>query len=176
MGELFTKKEAEFIREQVVGHLATHSDDKTIHLVPICYVYDGKAIYFTTATWTKKLANIIRNPGVTLAVDRYTENWDYEQGLYVVGRAIVLNGEAKDYARALFNRRYPQELNFPPESWGPMIRITATRVVSWGINRRYADEIAETVSRSGKLANNSKKPQIKRPAVLGSRRSTRPLS
>ena len=71
------------IRSARVAHLATADAHGQPHVVPICFIFDGKNFYSpidekpkrVTASKLKRLRNIRENPQVALVIDRYDENW-----------------------------------------------------------------------------------------------------
>ena len=72
-----------------IGHLATADSPGAPHLVPICFVYDGHAIYSAidhkpkrrTGYGMKRIRNIVENPRVAFLIHHYEEDW---QQLYYV--------------------------------------------------------------------------------------------
>jgi PPOX class probable F420-dependent enzyme len=139
VANLFTEKEAEFLNSQRVARLATLSKDGAVHLIPICYVFDGETIFFVTTEGMKKLRNIRRNANVSVVVDEYDEDWGNLKGLYIEGAANVSENREKKYGREIFNRKYPQELKWPPETWGPVVKITPKKIVSWGLDKKFSE-------------------------------------
>ncbi len=102
-------KYARFLREQRVGRLGTLSEDGSIHLVPICYAYDGKAIYIGTETASKKVKNLKRNNKATLVVDAYYEDWTKLMGIMIQGEVELYDeGDIFRYGRKLLYRKYRQ--------------------------------------------------------------------
>ena len=85
-----------------VGRLATIDPDGRPNVVPFVFVLDGDTLYTTVdtkpkrTTRLKRLANIERDPRVTVLVDEYTERW---RSLWWVrvrgsGRLVEDGGEA----------------------------------------------------------------------------------
>src|SRR6266568_633743 len=78
-----------------IGHLATADSPGTPHLVPICFVYDGHAIYSAidhkpkrrTGYGMKRIRNILENPRVAFLVHHYEEDW--QQLSYVLIRSTA---------------------------------------------------------------------------------------
>jgi PPOX class probable F420-dependent enzyme len=110
-------------------------------VVPICYAYDGRAIFSAVDAKPKRtrqlrrLRNIVENPHVALVVDEYDEDWSRLRWVIVEGRADLLDAGA-DHARGLdllhTKYRQYQALGLPRES--PVIRIVPERFLTW----RYA--------------------------------------
>lgn len=129
-----------FIRAARVAHLATADRNSRPHVIPICYVFDGKALYSPIDEKPKKAAplglkrvrNILENPQVAVVVDRYDENWKKLAYVLIRGRARLLTG-GENYRKAvrLLREKYPQYRRMAIEH-RPMIRIRPTRVTTWG--------------------------------------------
>ncbi|HID04645.1 MAG TPA: hypothetical protein EYH45_03385 [Candidatus Caldiarchaeum subterraneum] len=100
---------ARLLREQRVGRLGTLSEDNTIHIVPICYAYDGKAIYIGAETESKKVRNLRRSNKATLVVDVYYEDWRRLMGMMIQGEVeLHEDGGTFIYGRRLLYRKYKQ--------------------------------------------------------------------
>ena len=127
------KEESEFLKEHEVCRLATVSGDGTPHVVPVCYILEGKHIYIVTDYGTKKYRNILENPRVALVVD------EYRPGRH---KAVVIQGEAEVLERGQEFRRISQ-LFFRRFKWArmdrweegetPMLKIKPLKVISWGL-------------------------------------------
>jgi len=123
-----------------VARLATGDRNGQPHVIPICYVFDGKALYSpideklkrTSPLRLRRIRNILENPHVAVVVDRYDENWKKLAYVLIRGRARLLT-RGKNYQRAvlLLRRKYPQYRRMAIEQ-RPMIHIRPTRVTSWG--------------------------------------------
>ncbi|HEX2227101.1 MAG TPA: pyridoxamine 5'-phosphate oxidase family protein, partial [Candidatus Binatia bacterium] len=69
------------IRSARIAHLATADASGRPHVIPICFVFDGKDFYSpidekpkrTAPSKLKRLRNIRENPQVALVIDRYSE-------------------------------------------------------------------------------------------------------
>ena len=129
-------KRAGFLKKQRVARLGTLSEDGSIHLVPICYAFDGKAIYIGTGADSKKVKNLRRNTNATLLVDVYYEDWSRLQSLMIQGRAeIIETGKEFEYARNLLYRKYRQYRREAPleEGESVIIKIRPERVIPYNI-------------------------------------------
>jgi PPOX class probable F420-dependent enzyme len=71
------------IRAARIAHLATADINRQPHVVPICFVFDGKEFFSPIDEKPKRAApkklkrvkNILENPQVSLVVDHYEEDW-----------------------------------------------------------------------------------------------------
>ena len=61
-----------FLAEPNVAVLATVDAKGNPHAAPVWFIYDGRTIVVSTTRSSKKFANILANPAVTLVVDRRT--------------------------------------------------------------------------------------------------------
>lgn len=130
------RKHASFLKKQRVGRLGTISEDGTVHLVPICYAFDGKAIYIGTDANSKKVKNLKRNPSATLLVDVYYEDWNKLKSLMIQGTAEVYEGgEEFTYGRRLLYKKYKQYKKMAPieEGESVIIKLAPKKVIAFNI-------------------------------------------
>ena len=129
-----------FIRVARLAHLATASRNGQPHVIPICFVFDGKNFYSPIdekpkrieLRKLKRLKNIGENSRVSLVIDRYDEDWTRLAYLLVTGKARILSsGEKHRKAVTLLRRKYPQYRSMAIHQ-RPMIVIKPTRATSWG--------------------------------------------
>jgi len=59
----------EFLKTQKVLRLSTIGKNKTLHIVPVWYIYSLKKIYIGTNTRTQKAKNLKKNNKVAFCVD-----------------------------------------------------------------------------------------------------------
>lgn len=99
------------------GHLATADAAAVPHVVPICFVYDGHAIYSaidhkpkrSTGYRMKRIRNMLDNPRVAFLVDHYDEDWEQLAYILVRGTASILeHGPERQHALHLLEAKYPQ--------------------------------------------------------------------
>ena len=134
------KKIIAFIRSARVGHLATADAKGQPHVIPICFIFDGKNLYSpidekpkrNSPLKLKRIRNISVNPQVALIVDRYDENWKRLFYVLIVGKArLLLGGRNHRRAVRLLRRKYPQYRTMAIDE-RPMIAITPTHARNWG--------------------------------------------
>ena len=58
-----------FLKTQKVLHLSSIGENKTLHVVPVWYMYSSKKIYVGTNTRTQKVKNLKKNNKVAFCVD-----------------------------------------------------------------------------------------------------------
>lgn len=133
------KNDEAFIRDARVAHLATADKSGQPHVIPICFVFDGKHFYSpidekpkrAAPNKLKRLKNIQENPKVGLVIDHYDEDWRKLAYVLVIGKArIVQGGEKHREAVGRLRRKYPQYRSMAIDR-RPLIVITPIRSRSW---------------------------------------------
>ncbi len=118
----FSQAEIAYLDSQRLGRLATVNAAGEPHVVPMGFRYNPELdtidIGGRNLGSTKKVRDIASNPNVAFVVDDVQPPWQ-PRGIEIRGRAQLLSegGQAINP-------------NFGPE----MIRITPTRIISWGID------------------------------------------
>ena len=128
-----------FLRSARTGHLATADAKGRPQVVPVCFVFDGQAIYSvldakpktTPLRQLRRVKNILANPQVSLVVDHYEEDWDKLQYILVSGDAELLESGGKwALAIAMLREKYPQYQAMDLDQ-NPVIKITPVRYSPW---------------------------------------------
>lgn len=124
-----------------VARLGTVDAERGAHVVPVCFVYDGKVFYSAIDGKPKRVAagrlarlkNIRKTPQVALLVDHYDEDWARLWYVLVRGVAkLVSASRERKRALKLLRAKYRQ---YGPDLLGDdalVLRITPRRVVAWG--------------------------------------------
>ncbi len=143
-GSLFEAWQRALAAECRVAHLGTIAADGRPHLVPICYVVLGDMVVTPVDEKPKRgralarLANIQRDPRVTVLFDRYADDWTRLAWVRVEGTAnIVPAGSQRPDALAALRDRYAQYVAMELEAL-PLIEVRARRVTGW----RWSEERA----------------------------------
>ena len=136
-----TRKEAAFIRQARVGHLATVDEQGQPLNLPFCFAFDGESLYSpidekpktAAPRELKRVRNIRANPRVSVVVHRYDdEDWSRLAHIIIQGKASVLtDGETHRKAVGLLRRKYPQYRTMALDE-RPMIQIRVERYIRWG--------------------------------------------
>ncbi|MGH7303793.1 MAG: TIGR03668 family PPOX class F420-dependent oxidoreductase [Candidatus Rokuibacteriota bacterium] len=132
---------AELLYESRVARLGTADRAGQPLVVPVCYVYDGRACFSALDAKPKRLAssqlrrvrNIAENPRVSLTVDRYDEDWSRLSWVIVQGRADILTeGAERAGAVDLLRSKYAQYrvMGLDRET-ATVIRISPERTLHW---------------------------------------------
>jgi PPOX class probable F420-dependent enzyme len=119
-----------------VARLATVALDGTPHLVPFCFVLAGDVLYSAVDRKKKRtarlqrLANVARDPRVTVLFDHYEEDWSRLWWVRLAGHATELGGGSEtERALRLLKDKYPQYSEAPPGA--PVLRIDVRRWSGW---------------------------------------------
>jgi PPOX class probable F420-dependent enzyme len=137
------KAERKILNEARVARLATLDAKARPHIVPVCFVYDGKFFYTAIDHKPKRVAparlarlrNIREAPRVALLIDEYDEDWTQLWYILIRGKAKLIPKSAhKEHARAIrkLRAKYPQYAQGMLADDAPVIRITPKQITSWG--------------------------------------------
>ncbi|MDH5658545.1 MAG: pyridoxamine 5'-phosphate oxidase family protein [Nitrosopumilus sp.] len=97
----------EFLKSQKILRLATISENKMLHIVPVWYRYNKKKIYIGTNTRTQKAINIKKNKRVSCCVD-VGINAPEIYGVMIQGNAslVLENNKVKRLAKKILLRYF----------------------------------------------------------------------
>lgn len=129
------------LKQARVAHLATVGPGRRPHLIPICFAFDGRALYTALDRKPKRhrldelqrVRNIKANQKVALLVDEYSEKWSRLWYILIRGRARLLRRGA-DWQKGhhLLKRKYSQYRAGLLPAEAAVIQIFPDRIVSWG--------------------------------------------
>ena len=135
-----TPRASRLIRSARTAHLATADKSGQPHVIPICFVFDGKYFFSpidekpkrTALSKLKRLKNIRENPQVALLIDHYHEDWSKLAYVLIFGTArIQLSGEKHQRVVKLLRQKYHQYRVMAIDQ-RPMIVISPKRMLTWG--------------------------------------------
>ncbi|MFZ1164581.1 TIGR03668 family PPOX class F420-dependent oxidoreductase [Mycobacterium sp.] len=119
-----------------IARLATASLDGRPHLVPVVFALHDEIIYTAvdakpkTTHRLRRLANIERNPQVSVLVDHYAEDWTQLWWVRADGvAAIHHDGDVMQKGRDLLRAKYAQYQSVSLD--GPVIALAVQRWSSW---------------------------------------------
>lgn len=132
---------AGFISAARVGRLATAGASGQPLVVPICYAFDGEALYSAVDAKPKsapperlgRIRNIRENTRVSIVIDHYEEDWRRLRYVIIQGQAEILTAGAQfAHGVDLLVAKYPQygAQGLSREA-GTMIRVTPRRISAW---------------------------------------------
>jgi nitroimidazol reductase NimA-like FMN-containing flavoprotein (pyridoxamine 5'-phosphate oxidase superfamily) len=143
------KRQKKFLTSERVARLATiNTLDKSPHLVPVCFAFDGKTIVTTLHVKSKRLKNVKQRSKVAILVDRYEEDkggWKVLRGLLIYGKTRILifyeNKEEFMYGWKLLIQKYPQYRQWANSDFTPkdpdkrrIMEIEPTKTICWGFD------------------------------------------
>ena len=125
-----------------IGHLATADREAMPHVIPVCFAYDGPAIYSAldhkpkrqTGYRMKRIRNIVDNPRVAFLVHHYEEDWQRLYYVLIRGPARLLErGDEHQHALTLLEQKYRQyQERQLARSDGLVIKIVPETITRWG--------------------------------------------
>jgi PPOX class probable F420-dependent enzyme len=112
------KETERFVLDLLAGHyiltLATNREDGWPQATTVGYVNDGLALYVMTFPQAQKVANIRRDPRVSLTVDREEPDWNRLKGLSMAATAEIVDDPAEiQRAGGLMIAKFPQIKDMP---------------------------------------------------------------
>ncbi len=132
------------LRDARVARLATADAQGKPHVIPVCFAFDGRAIYTaidekpkrTSPRGLRRVRNIMANPRVALVVDHYDEDWRRLRYVLVQGTASIIDG-GPDHRKAIAHLRdkYRQYRTMRLET-RPVLKISPLTIAAWEASRR----------------------------------------
>jgi hypothetical protein len=146
---MMSKNETDLLFTERVARVATIDEtSKSPHVVPICFVFDGKNIFTTLSASSKRLKNIEAGSKTSLLVDRYVEEgneWKVLRGLLIHCNASVFafhqDRDKFMYGWKLLIERYPQYRQWANPDLTPrdpekrrVLRFSPSKIIRWGFS------------------------------------------
>jgi nitroimidazol reductase NimA-like FMN-containing flavoprotein (pyridoxamine 5'-phosphate oxidase superfamily) len=142
-----SKIETDLLFTERVARMATI--DKTSrfpHIVPVCFVFDGKNLFTTLSASSKRLKNMEAGSKTSLLVDRYVEEdneWKILCGLLIHGNTSVFtfhqDRENFMHGWKLLIQKYPQYRQWVKPDLTPkdpekrrILRFSPSKIIHWG--------------------------------------------
>jgi PPOX class probable F420-dependent enzyme len=129
-----------FIATHRVARFATAGSGGQPLVIPICYVFDGRAFYSALdekpkrveADRLRRVRNIRENPMAALVIDDYSEDWSQLSYVLVNGHADILQPGNDEHRRAveLLREKYEQYRSMAIEQ-NPLIRLIPVTIKHW---------------------------------------------
>ena len=132
-----------WLKRARIGHLGTSGRKGVPLVVPVCFVYDGDAIYSVIDRKPKRkqpealrrLVNILENPNACLVVDEYHEDWKRLKYIIIQGKARVLT-RGEEYLSAISQlRKKYRQYRYMRLMSRPIIKIAPRRIIVWSYER-----------------------------------------
>lgn len=135
-----TEAQVRLLADARVARLATADADGQPQVIPVCFVFDGEAIYIVLdqkpksveLTRLRRVRNILANPQAALVVDHYDEDWNELRYVLISCRAEILSGDEAEaaVAVALLRNKYAQYRRMDLDG-NPVIKLTPKRFTAW---------------------------------------------
>jgi nitroimidazol reductase NimA-like FMN-containing flavoprotein (pyridoxamine 5'-phosphate oxidase superfamily) len=130
----------EFLDKPLTARVATADGSGHPHVVPVWYAWDGKTVWISSFTNTRKVTELENNPYISIAIDV-----DERGG---AAKAVVLEGKAElvkeprelvaEKSRWIYTRYLGEKgvLEKEPQSWihdplNLIIKLTPEDIFSW---------------------------------------------
>src|SRR5262249_17566512 len=84
--------------------LATHNEDRSIHLTPVWYLFENERFYVGSSSSIRKARNVAARPSATIMVD--VRQPGCESWVYASGRVETLRGDDSQKINSRILRRY----------------------------------------------------------------------
>ena len=137
---VLNRRQERFVSEARVGRLASASQTRQPHLIPVCFQLIDEVVYVALDSKPKsvdpmklkRVRNILENPEVAFLVDRYDEDWSRLGYVLITASAGLCDSESERRAAiAGLRSKYRQYLRMLDDD-APVIRIVPRSVASWG--------------------------------------------
>jgi PPOX class probable F420-dependent enzyme len=138
-----TESQARFLADARVARLATADEEGRPHAIPVCFAFDGEAIYVVLdqkpktveLTRLRRVRNILANPQAALVVDHWDEDWQALRYILASCRAELLDGGENEaaVAVALLREKYRQYREMDLDG-NPVIKLTPLRFTAWSFS------------------------------------------
>ncbi len=139
MHDLLTPQARAVVESGRLAHFTTIAADGRPQTTLVWVGLDGDEIVIGKLQPDRKMANISRDPRVSLSIEAEGDQYGMQNYLVVEGTARVTEGGGRDLLHALAQRYIGPGTDFPPMPNPPdgfIIRVTPTRVRGmgpWGI-------------------------------------------
>ena len=130
-----------FLSEPLLARMATVSaDDLQPHVVPVWFLWDGKSVWISSYSSTRKIRELQRNPKCSIVIDTTNRTaglsavlFEGQAELVTEPRELVREMATRVYARYLGPEGVlaaePQEWIYSPENL--LIKLTPQKTVTW---------------------------------------------
>lgn len=137
----FTPAEVEYLNSQKLGRLATSDAEGNLYAVPVGFIYNAELgaidIAGRNMGRSKKFRNLAAANRVAFVVDDVLPPWK-PRGIQIRGRAEALSDPSNP-----FTSHWGAQV-------GEIIRITPTRITSWGLETESYEQRGRDIGSSEK--------------------------
>jgi PPOX class probable F420-dependent enzyme len=124
------------LRTEPIIWLTTATRDGRTHIMPMWFLWDGRAVVLFSLPNTKKLRDIASNPSVSLALEAADQGYDI---VIIEGRASLLDDPLITGQMPCFVGKYAGiPRRWEPREWAEKfsktIRVKPTKLNAWRTN------------------------------------------
>ena len=87
--------------------LATSSQQGDVHISPMFFATEGKAIFFSAPDGSATSNNLRDNPVAAIAIADPVTDWNEAKGIQIEGPVTELDGEPEEAVGHLFQAKFP---------------------------------------------------------------------
>ena len=139
---VFSQKELNYLKQQLIGRLATVSKKQIPQVTAVGFGVDDDHLYMNIKHTSKKARNIRHNPRVAFVVDDFPP-WDGTgegiREVLISGKAeLISSGELYEKGKILIEEKFPgyeENWGIREDGWSKYILvITPIKVKSFGLD------------------------------------------
>jgi uncharacterized protein YhbP (UPF0306 family) len=97
----------EYLNSHSLLFLATASSSGNVHVAPMFYATQDKAIYFSAPDSSETAKNLKANPTACVAVADPPADWSKARGLQIEGSVSEIDGDHEEEIGKLFQAKFP---------------------------------------------------------------------
>jgi general stress protein 26 len=130
----------DLLKEPLIARVATADLHGQPHVVPVWYGWDGKSLWISSFSNTRKIRDLEQNPKVSIVIDVVIENGENKAVIFE-GSVVLVKGprELLEEKFLWIYTRYMGEegvLAKEPQSWihdplNLLIKLTPEKVINW---------------------------------------------
>lgn len=117
----------EFIGQARVCRIATVRADGEPHVIPVCPVFDGTAVYVDIGPKYGSAEGVRANGQVAVLIDQYDDDWSRLKAVLLKCTAEPMQGEEQESTWAMIREKFPQ---YSSVGWEPRLTL-ALRPYAW---------------------------------------------
>jgi PPOX class probable F420-dependent enzyme len=131
-----------FLTTERTCRVATAGADGRPHVVPLWFVWDGRALWLSSIVRSQRWTDLARDPRVAVVVDA-GEQYGQLRGVEITGVAEAVGdvprgaGEHPELAgpERLFARKYGGTDEFTPDGRHAWLKVVPDKLVSWDFRK-----------------------------------------
>lgn len=96
----------EYLNSHSLLFLATASGSGDLHVAPMFYATEGRAVFFSAPDGSETATNLKQNARAAIAVADPVTDWSKARGLQIEGSVTELSGDEESQAGKLFQSKF----------------------------------------------------------------------